>query len=204
MKIILFRHGEKQRPNLAIFDDKKDVYLTDLGIDQINKLAQSLKKRFPILISSETIYSSNYVRTIQSAKIVQSILNIKNNIICPEFGEFMAYTNYQNPREIRQHIQEMAMQNPDWISPETKNSLNNVISTFKTKIINIYSKEESEFILIATHGGIIRNLVYSLDPKFRPSDELIADSKIHEAGYTILNFDGQNFSVDQFDIHDFL
>ena len=204
MKIILFRHGEKHRPDLANCSDVNDVCLTDLGNIQINKLAKTLKENFPFLISSDVIYSSPYTRAIQSAKIVQSVLNIKENIIVPEFGEFMAYTNYQNPYEIRQHIQEMAMQNPDWISPETNFSLNNILSNFKTKIISIFNEKHPDFLLIASHGGIIRNFVYSLESKFRPNDELIAESKIHEGGYTLINYDGKNFSVDQFDVHDHL
>lgn len=204
MKIILFRHGEKQRIESTLLDDKSGVGLTDLGISQVSKLGQALTKNFPSLKSSSIIYSSPYHRAIQSAEIIKSILEIKEIIIVPEFSEFMAYTNYQNSREIRQHIQEMAMQNPNWIPPETKVSLNQTLSGFKLKMIEIYKQRHPDLILIATHGGIIRNFVYSLEPKFRPSDELIADSKIHEAGYTILNFDGQNFSVNQFDIHDFL
>ncbi|MDD4785195.1 MAG: phosphoglycerate mutase family protein [Candidatus Shapirobacteria bacterium] len=204
MQIILFRHGEKQRPNLSIFSDIKDVYLTKTGIVQIEKLGQALRKKFPSLIASDIIYSSHYTRAVQSADIVKSILNIKNSQIIAEFGEFMAYTNYQNPYEIRQHIQEMAMQDPDWVSPETNTSLTNILSSFQQKIIEIYHQSKPDIVLIASHGGIIRNFVYSLDPKFRPSDKLIAESKIHEGGYTVLDFDGQKFTIDQFDVHDYL
>jgi len=204
MKIILFRHGEKQRIESTNLDDKTGVGLTELGISQVNKLGQALVKNFPSLKSSQIIYSSPYKRTVQSAEIIKSILEIKEIIIITEFSEFMAYTNYQNSREIRQHIQEMAMQNPNWIPPETKVSLNQTLSNFKLKMIEIYNQNHPDLILIATHGGIVRNFIYSLESKYRPSDELIADAKIHEAGYTVLNFDGQNFTVDQFDVHDHL
>ncbi len=204
MKIILFRHGEKQKTESKITNDKNDVELTDLGIDQITKLGNTLKQRFPQLNNSVTIYSSLYRRSIQSAEIVQKILNIKNLVSLSEFGEFNAYNNYLNPKEIRQHIQAFALQNPDWIPPETNISLNQSISSFETKIKQLCQQTPDGYILISTHGGIIRNTVYSIDQKYRPSSELIAESKISEAGYTILNFDGQNFSVDQFNVHDFL
>lgn len=204
MQIILFRHGEKQRPNLSIFSDIKDVYLTKTGIVQIEKLGQALRKKFPSLIASDIIYSSHYTRAVQSADIIKSILKIKKSEIVPEFGEFIAYTNYQNPYEIRQRIQEMAMQNPEWISPETKTSLNQFISSFQLKITEIYNQSHLDLILIATHGGIIRNFIYTLEPKFRPTDNLIAESKIHEGGYSVLDFDGQTFSVVEFDVHDHL
>jgi broad specificity phosphatase PhoE len=200
-KIILFRHGEKQKIDSVVADDKRSVNLTDLGISQINKLGQYLARNFPSLKSSLIIYSSPYTRAIQSAEIVKSILDIKDTVIIPEFGEFYASNNYQSPKEVRKEIQKKAMQNPDWISPETNISLNNVVLEFRNKIKEICQKDLSDLILISTHGGIIRNTVYSLNQELRPNNELIADAKIHEGGYTVLNFDGKNFSVDEFDAH---
>jgi broad specificity phosphatase PhoE len=204
MKIILFRHGEKQRIESTLLDDKKGVGLTDFGIIQVNKLANALSKNFPSLKSSSIIYSSPYKRTLQSAEIIKSVLNIKEIITVPEFGELMAYTNYQNPKEFRKHLQGLAMQNLDWVSPETNNSFKNLISDFLNKLKEISSQNSSEIVLVSTHGGLIRNTVYFLDSKIKPSDDLIEEAKIHEAGYTILNFDGQNFTIDKFDICDHL
>jgi broad specificity phosphatase PhoE len=203
-RIILFRHGEKQKVDSIISDNKKAVGLTELGILQITKLGQALAKKFPSLKSSSIIYSSPYGRAIQSAEIIKSILDIKEIIVIDEFGEFNAYNNYQNPKSMREHLQAMAMQDPDWISPETHTSLNHVISDFENKLREICQKDHSKLILISTHGAIIRNTIYSLEPKFRPSNDLIAESKIHEGGYTVLSFDGQNFTIDQFDVHDHL
>lgn len=204
MKIVLFRHGEKQKIDSVVADDKRSVNLTDLGIIQINKLGQYLNENFPSLKSSLIIYSSPYTRAIQSAEIVKSILDIKNVFVIPEFGEFYASNNYQLSKEIRKEIQKKAMQNPDWISPETNTSLNSVISEFKNKIKEICQKDSSDLILISTHGGIIRNTVYSLNQELRPDNELIVDAKIHEGGYTVLNFDGKDFTVDEFDVHNYL
>lgn len=98
MKIILFRHGEKER----VSNTKGDisiVRLTDNGINQINKLGRVIYEKFPELINCSTIYSSLYARSLQSAQIVQSVLNIKEVVQIPEFGEFTAYNNYQNSKE---------------------------------------------------------------------------------------------------------
>lgn len=203
-KIILFRHGEKQKIDSVVVDDKRSVNLTDLGVTQINQLGQALAKKFPSLKSSLIIYSSPYTRAIQSAEIVKSILDIKNVVVVSEFGEFYASNNYQLSKEVRKEIQKKAMQNPDWISPETNASLNSVVLEFRNKIKEICQKDSNDLILISTHGGIIRNTVYSLNQELRPNNELIVDAKIHEGGYTVLNFDGKNFSVDEFDAHDHL
>ena len=204
MKIILFRHGEKQKTESKIANDKNGVELTGFGINQITKLGYILQQRFPSLINSSNIYSSLYRRSVQSAEIIQKILGIKNLISFSDFGEFNAYSNYINPKEIREHIQTYALQNPDWIPPETNVSLNQTVSIFETKIKQLCQQTSDDYILISTHGGIIRNTIYKIDPQYHPGNNLIGSAKIHEAGYTILNFDGQNFSVDQFDVHDFL
>jgi len=203
-KIILFRHGQKQKIDSIYAEDKKSVGLKNLGIVQINKLGKYLATKFPSLESSSIIYSSHFTRAIQSAEIVKSILKIKEIIVIPEFCEFIASDNYKTSKNIRKHLQVMAIKNPDWISPVIKTSLNSVISKYINKIKDICQENPSDLILISTHGGIIRNTVYSINPELRPSDELIADAKIHEGGYTVLNFDGKNFTVDEFDVHDYL
>jgi broad specificity phosphatase PhoE len=203
MKIILFRHGEKERTS----DPKGDIsiiHLTDNGISQVKKLGKVLYKKFPQLKNYPVIYSSLYARSIQTAQIVQSILNVKEIVQIPEFGEFIAYSNYQNSKDFREHLQLTAVQNPNWVSPETHTSLNQTISIFENKLKQICQKSQGNFVLISTHGGIIRHTVYSLKPEYRPSSEFIQQSKIHEAGYTILNYDGNNFSVDKFNVYDFL
>lgn len=203
MKIILFRHGEKETKS-DTNGDVSIIHLTNNGINQVKKLGQVLAKKFPQLKKYPVIYSSIYTRSIQSAQIVQSILKIKEVVQIPEFGEFIAYNNYKNPKEIREGIQLKAVQDPNWISPETHLSLNQNIAIFTDKIKEIISKNHGEYVLISTHGGIIRHTVYSLKPEFRPSNDFIQQSKIHEAGYTILNYDGNHFSVDKFNIYDFL
>ncbi len=203
MKVILFRHGEKQR----LLDTNGDVsliHLTDNGINQIKKLGNLLTKKYPTLNNYPVMYSSLYARSFQSAQIIQSILKIKKNVQISEFGEFTAYNNYKKSKEIRELIQLKAVQNPNWISPETHLSLNQNINIFINKIKELCLKSSGDFVLISTHGGIIRHTVYSLKPEFRPSNDFIQQSKIHEASYTVLNFDGQNFSVDQFAVDNFL
>jgi len=204
MKIILFRHGQKQKVDSIIADDKRAVKLTDFGIEQINQLGKTLEERFPKLKFSKNIYSSPYARTIQSGEIVKSILNIEKMILVPEFEEFYAFEDYSIKEEIRMKTQEKAMQNHDWISPDTGYSFNDVANKFKDKLKEICLNSENDLVLVSTHGGIVRNIVYDFEPKFRPSDELILDSKIHEAGYTIWNFDGKDFGVEEFDVHDYL
>ncbi|MDD2483056.1 MAG: phosphoglycerate mutase family protein [Candidatus Shapirobacteria bacterium] len=203
MKIILFRHGQKQKIDF-IGDKKSLTCLNQEGIDQITKLGNILKTRFPELKSSQYLFTSSYARAIQSAEIVRSIIGIKEISIVFEFQEFFPIKDFSQPEEIKEHLYAQAMIDPDWIPPETNISFNTAISSFETKLREICITSSEETILISSHGGIIRNFVYSLEPKYRPSDDLIAGAKIHEGGYTVINYDGQNFSVDQFDVCDHL
>ncbi len=203
MKIILFRHGEKETtsdPN----GDISIIHLSNNGVNQVKKLSKVLSEKFTQLKNYPVIYSSLYARSIQSAQIVQSFLHIKEVVPVSEFGEFIAYNNYQNSKEIRESIQLQAVQNPNWISPETNQSLSQNINFFTDKIRELCSKSSGDFVLISTHGGIIRHTVYSLKPEYRPNNDFIQQSKIHEAGYTILDYDGNNFSVDEFNVYDYL
>lgn len=204
MKIILFRHGDKQKPTTDSFSDRKNVVLSPVGIDQVTKLGHILKTRFPELQSSQFLFSSPYLRTIQSAQIVQSIIGIKEISLVPEFHEFCPVQDFFQAKDIRDHLYSQCLIDPDWVSPETHTSFNMAVSVFETKIKEICRQTSDQTILISSHGGIIRSFAYHLDPKLRPSNNLIAKKRIHTAGYTVLNFDGQQFSVDQFDVHDHL
>jgi broad specificity phosphatase PhoE len=204
MKVILFRHGEKQHTDSKLDSDHKSVGLTDVGIIQIHKLGQTLKKRFPQLKSSSIIYSSPVGRTIQSAEIVKNILNIKEVSYVPEFAEFYPVKDYSQPNEIREHLFIQTLINPNLVLPGADFSLNQTLSIFEKKLTEICHNNNKKIILISSHGAIIRNFIYSIDPKFHPGNELIGHVRIHEGGYTVLNFDGKKFTVDQFDVHDFL
>jgi len=202
-KIILFRHGEKQK--IEIDGNKKTITcLSHLGTKQIAKLAKALKTKFPELKNCPYIYTSGFSRTIQSAEIVRNILGIPEILSIPEFQEFYPVQDFSISKDIREHLFAQAMIDRDLVFPEIDSSLNQYISIFQSKIKEICQTTSSNIILISSHGGIIRNFVYSLNPKLKPDDDLIFNSKIHEAGYTILNFDGQNFTVEQFDVHDHL
>lgn len=201
MKIILFRHGEKQR--IEFNEDIENlISLTNKGIGQITKLANTLKIRFPELKSLEYLFVSSYTRTVQSAEIVRSILGIKELSVHHEFKEFSPTKNYNSKKD--RNLYTLAMQNHDFIPPKTGISFKKAIATFQNKLKEIYIKNKDKTILISTHSGIVRNMVYDLNPELKPSDELIGNSFIHEAGYTILNYNGRVLKLEQFDVYDYL
>ena len=197
MKIILFRHGEKQESTSTDTEVRKSVCLTPVGISQIEALGGKLKLLFPKLIGSEHIYSSPYTRTIQSAEIVRNILNIREIIPVQALEEFYPIDDYKKKKDYRQGLMKKALINPEWIGPNGK-SLKTTLDDFESFLRNI---PELNIAIVSTHGALIRNLVYKLNPKLRPSDEEILHSGIKEGGYTLLEIVNNDIKVIEFNIY---
>lgn len=182
MKIILFRHGEKQKSDSKDKNVRRSVCLTPKGINQIKTLGGRLMERFPELIGITNIFSSPYPRSIQSAEIVRGILDIKEIVPIQELQEFYPIDEYDQPKEYRQGLMNKALINSEWIGPNGK-SLMNSLDNFENFLLKI---PESNITLISSHGALIRNLAYRLSPELRPNNEEILTSTIIEGGYTLL------------------
>ena len=205
-QIILFRHGDKQKFSSSSNNSIGDKYnsLTPEGINQITRLGSTLKHRFPDLKNNPYIFSSPFTRSLQSAEIVRHILNIDQILVYPNLAEFYPTTDFTQAKDIRDHLYAQSMIEPDWLPPQGIQTFNQAISKFKQTIFDIAAEFPQPTILISTHGGIIRNTVYSLAPQLRPADKDISEAKIALGGYTILNLDHHTLTVDQFNLHDFL
>lgn len=197
MKIILFRHGEKQESTSTETYVRRSVCLTPVGISQIETLGGKLKLLFPKLVGSEHIYSSPYTRTVQSAEIIRNILNIREIISIQELEEFYPIDDYRQKKDYRQGLMKKALINPEWIGPNGK-SLKTTLDDFESFLRNI---PELNIAIVSTHGALIRNLVYKLNPKLRPSDEEILHSGIKEGGYTLLEIVNNDIKVIEFNIY---
>lgn len=197
MKIILFRHGEKQKSDSTDTNIRRSVCLTPKGISQIEALGRRLKLLFPKIIGNDYIYSSPYTRTVQSAEIIRSILNIREIIPVKELEEFYPIDDYKMDRKYRQGLMEKALINPEWIGPNGK-SLHKSLNDFENFLKNI---PESNIAIVSTHGALIRNLVYRLSPELRPSDDEILHSGIKEGGYTLLEIVNNDIKVIEFNIY---
>ena len=197
MKIILFRHGEKQESTSTDTDVRRSVCLTPVGISQIEALGGKMKLLFPRLIGSEHIYSSPYTRTVQSAEIIRTILNIREIIPIQELEEFYPIDDYKQKKDYRQGLMKKALLNPEWIGPNGK-SLKTSLDDFENFLRTI---SEQNIAIFSTHGALIRNFVYRLSPELRPSDEKILHCGINEGGYTLLELSNNVIKVIEFNIN---
>lgn len=195
MKIILFRHGEKQKSDSTDNNIRRSVCLTPKGISQIKTLGVNLEKKYPALKKLESIYSSPFTRTIQSAEIIREILDIKEIIPIQELEEFYPIDDYTKEKDYRQGLMKKALINPTWVGPNGK-SLKNTLDKLTTFLLNL---PEADYAVISTHGALIRTLAYSLSPKLRPPDDEIVHSGIKEGGYTVIERVDNKFKLIEFD-----
>ena len=71
MRIYLIRHGRQSSPLL-----NANVGLSKEGKEQAQLLGERLKKNYAI----DVLYSSDYVRAVETATIVNSYLNVEHKI----------------------------------------------------------------------------------------------------------------------------
>ena len=196
MKIFLFRHGNKQQINSTNCTERRSVALSELGIRQASKLGDYLKSHHPSLQNQNLIFSSPFPRTIQTAEIVRNKLSIKRIEVIAEFQEFYAYNDYvqyENSRE----LQAKAFDEPNWVAPQTNISLDQYVEKYFKVIKKLFLDDYKELI-ISTHGGAIKGLVYKLKPELKPNGLDIIAKPIQETGLTILNYENSTFDVEQF------
>lgn len=201
MKIFLVRHGDKQVTESTDRLMKNSVLLSQLGIKQVEALSEYLKNNYSQLQGQECIFSSLIPRAVQTAEILRSNLKIKEIILSPALIEYYPTTNFSLSKEIRNEMYRQTMNDIDLI-PDIKVSFRTGILSLLNFIKDNYRGDNS--ILISSHGALIRNSIYFLFPEYKPPLDKILESGIHNAGVTILNYDGQNFSLEKFDLADHL
>lgn len=201
MKIFLVRHGDKQNEESTVFTVKMAVVLNRLGIKQIETLAKYLKNNYPELNKLEYIFSSPIQRAVQTAEILRSELKIKEIKISPILAELYPVNDYSVPKDIRDEMFRKALNNIDLVN-ENKTVFRKLILDFLKFLKENY--QEDRPMLVSTHGALIRSTIYFLFPKYKPTLDKILESKIHNGGVTILDYDGQNFTLNKFDFADHL
>jgi broad specificity phosphatase PhoE len=200
MRIFLIRHGQKQSINSKDMVVRSHQPLTHLGISQVKKTGLYIKDKYPHLCHKDTIYSSPFVRTVQTAEILRNILAVKGIAIIESLIEYYAHCEGSLLDTEKHNRKTQALFNLDWKPP-------NCISVNKhlEPIYKFFSKlaQSQEDAVVVSHGAIIRSIAYQLKPELKPTIENIADSKINEAGITVLNAKNAKFSLEEFDIKTF-
>jgi len=131
MKIYLIRHGQKESSLKTYLSNK--ISLTDLGKKQAVAFAEFAKN-----LKIQKMYVSPYLRTKETAKEIEKVLNLK--AIKTDKIKEMHLSNYIN----------FMIEN--LLDKSEKNFEKELISNLKTLA------EEDKNILLVTHSGYIRML----------------------------------------------
>ena len=136
-----FRHGQTNENEAGVrYGTGIDAWLTDLGVEQANKLHEYFKDK-----DVDVVYSSPYRRAIDTAKIALSDKNIE--IITKD--------------ELKESI--------FWLwtteSEEKKKQIDDNFKLIKSCLESIVSSDKRTNIAIASHGGVTRALCWACGTK---------------------------------------
>lgn len=194
MKIIIFRHGEKQKLKVKVENHVDMRALTPQGIKQIQALSLELKNKYPELVGMNRMYSSSYTRSFHSAEIIRNSLNIENIFLRSELREFYPYTNLYSSKEERKLIMAKALLNPDTKFEESVETANEHFAKV-LKLIDELKDHREQIVLLSAHGGIMRNFVYHIDEDIRPQCIEDAMEEAPNGCYSEIDYDNGKFKV---------
>lgn len=152
MDIYFVRHGETcENANKNYYGDL-DISLNELGKEQMRKVKEKLKN-----VTFNKVYTSERVRTIESANIILSdkyqLINDKR-INEMSFGVFEG-KSYTQLKEL--YPQEVIKWQEDWINYTPQNGENYKMFYQRVKaFMKDIEKLEADNILVVAHSGVIR------------------------------------------------
>jgi phosphoserine phosphatase len=157
MKLILIRHGETDYTCAKKLCGAIDVPLNALGIRQVKRLAQVLRKK-----RIDAVYTSPLLRTMQTTRI---IFDHKNYPIHPDpllretyLGQWEGLTieeiEKRFPADVRRwHEEPMTFGAP---GGEDLITLQKRVKRFLSKLRNKYKNEGNKTVAVVSHSGPIR------------------------------------------------
>lgn len=188
MKIYLMRHGQTTGDIEDRFGGDYEDHLTDLGRNQAKELAQKL---FDLKI--EKIFYSPRIRAVETAEIVNQIVNIPIEIE-DDLRERNAYGILTG--EIKSVAKE---KHPELIEalkdPKATISGAEEYGLFKNRVINIFNKIagcELDTIGIITHGGLISCFLREVIGRERKNlaDCALIELEYNDGKFVIIKSDG--------------
>ena len=180
MKLIMVRHGETEWNKKYQLLSYTDIPLNKIGIEQAKKVAKKLKDT-----RIDLIYSSPLKRSLETAKEINKYhnLDIKTTELLKErnYGDFEK-TDYRklDLREIRDKnlYKKFHMETPKEFETRIKKFL-------EQKIL----KTKKETILIVSHSGTIKMILYHLLKIEEPFEIFRKSFNKENASISTLEFD---------------
>lgn len=157
LRLILIRHGETEAAARGRCYGKLDVCLSDLGREQMRRVARRLKKTH-----INAVYSSPRRRAYESAEIIASKHNLEvssDSRLCEiDFGKFEGLT-YDEAAERYPEEYRAWMERPTEVTfPGGEN-----FTALRERVTNcaahIRASHSGQIVAVVTHGGVNRVLL---------------------------------------------
>jgi alpha-ribazole phosphatase len=160
MRIYLVRHGETEWNKKGIYQGQEDVPLNEKGKNEAKILSTAFKdKKIPI------IYSSDLARARETAEIIAQEVGIQTIIYKKSLRE-MDFGNWTG-RSILEMEEDSGLfqlwQKDPWnISPPNGETLKDLANRVRREAEEIFLKHYNQDVLVVTHAGPIRALIFDL------------------------------------------
>ncbi|MGG0176984.1 histidine phosphatase family protein [Gottfriedia acidiceleris] len=154
MEIVLIRHGQSEADLLNVHEGRADFALTDLGIKQVNKMAERVNTEF----APEVIWSSTLKRAKETATILSDLtgceIKFEDDLMEHNNG-VLAGVSFEEAKKIP------TPKHPHECVENGESSIE-----FRMRIEMIFSRilassTNLNRIAIVAHGGVIHNLIHS-------------------------------------------
>ncbi|MGB9681443.1 MAG: alpha-ribazole phosphatase [bacterium] len=160
MKIYLVRHGETDWNKNGLYQGQKDIPLNELGRKEAKVLASAFKgKRVSI------IYSSDLTRAKETAEIIAKELDLQNitykeSLREMDFGNWTGKSIFEMEEDSK--LFKMWQKDPWTVSPPNGETLKELANRVRAAIEEMFQSNKSQDILVVTHAGPIKALIFDL------------------------------------------
>ena len=179
-ELILVRHGEAEHLIKGLVGGGTDFSLTDGGRKQIELTGKRLKELFGTRI--EIMYSSDLKRASESAKIIQSEINVPLtlNSQLREMSRGIAEgMTIEEAKKIRRPLTEPQL---DWI-PYPEGESWRMMQERASIALNQIKQQSEEVVLLVGHGNLISAII---ELWLQLPEDFNLDFVIHPASITVL------------------
>lgn len=165
VEILVARHGQTDWNHKRKWQGLSDIPLNETGLSQARNLGNLLIKE-----GIQTIHTSDLIRAMETARIVSEIIGVSK--IRPDarlrersLGKFEGWhtedvANYAGIPEEKHHLLESDEKFADVLS--SVEPWDSFRSRIWNAFLDIYSRTDTEKILIVGHGGVMRAISASI------------------------------------------
>ncbi len=161
--IYFIRHGQTELNKLEILQSTSDYPLNEQGKAEAREAAEKLINR-GIVFSH--VYSSPYIRAVQTAQIVTGIDPITDDRLKEmNYGPYEGIPVKDMPGELWQFFTNITVQR----APEGMEQLDHLIARGASFVNDIREQAVNENVLVATHAVILKGILEYLSPESKGS-----------------------------------